>query len=600
MQENILAVDLSTEQVLEVNLPEQDNVAQIDVYWQDEVTLDLDLSLMYIVSGQREIQDYVDNKSKPEIDDYIETYAKPIVSEVVEEIAAPVVGDYIENVTKPDIKEFADKEMASYAQVAGEQAAIATNQADLAKASALASSETLTSVNNKAEEFEVAVNTAKIDIQSATDTSITNINNTVSAEIIPNLEGYVSTATNQAIIATSKANEAQSSANASKTSETNAQSYSDQAKGYAESVNPERFLNKEMITNCITEIPQDIKLELNNGRLTLKAGSKVYVPNGLDGTTPKFDTYTETVDKTISLTDNSSQFICVDANTGSLQARPVQNSVSGAGATTTYGLAYNTTTNKIRFYNADGVDRGFNNSLPIAIVTVSGGKITSIDQVFNGFGYVGSTVFALPNVKGLIPNGRNADGTLKNEEFVIDKVLTYTNSVTSELDIMLTQTGLFDSAIRKHDVESNFVYNTSTGGKEFVCSAGSYTRTSGVISNFSPKLPFRAVDYNEASGLSMPSGKYINLTLGASGSNYKAPANGWFTLQKVTGSANLEGINLYNQTSSNMGVTCYLYGTKGYNCNATVQAKKGDIIYISYNASGDVKQFRFIYAEGDK
>ena len=33
-------------------------------------------------------------------------------------------------------------------------------------------------------------------------------------------------------------------------------------------------------TNCLTEIPQDITLELNNGTLTLKAGSKVYVPNG--------------------------------------------------------------------------------------------------------------------------------------------------------------------------------------------------------------------------------------------------------------------------------------------------------------------------------
>ena len=33
-------------------------------------------------------------------------------------------------------------------------------------------------------------------------------------------------------------------------------------------------------TNRILEIPQDIKLELNNGTLTLTAGSKVYVPNG--------------------------------------------------------------------------------------------------------------------------------------------------------------------------------------------------------------------------------------------------------------------------------------------------------------------------------
>ena len=32
------------------------------------------------------------------------------------------------------------------------------------------------------------------------------------------------------------------------------------------------------ITNCITKIPQDIKLELTNGTLTLKAGSKIYIP----------------------------------------------------------------------------------------------------------------------------------------------------------------------------------------------------------------------------------------------------------------------------------------------------------------------------------
>ena len=34
------------------------------------------------------------------------------------------------------------------------------------------------------------------------------------------------------------------------------------------------------ISNYIRYINQDIKLELNDGTLTLKAGSKVYVPNG--------------------------------------------------------------------------------------------------------------------------------------------------------------------------------------------------------------------------------------------------------------------------------------------------------------------------------
>ena len=35
-------------------------------------------------------------------------------------------------------------------------------------------------------------------------------------------------------------------------------------------------------TNRILEIPQDIKAELNNGVITIKAGTKVYIPNGFE------------------------------------------------------------------------------------------------------------------------------------------------------------------------------------------------------------------------------------------------------------------------------------------------------------------------------
>lgn len=50
--------------------------------------------------------------------------------------------------------------------------------------------------------------------------------------------------------------------------------------------------NSTAITNCITEIPQDIKLELKDGTLTLKAGSKVYIPNGFEAnSTPTVKLY---------------------------------------------------------------------------------------------------------------------------------------------------------------------------------------------------------------------------------------------------------------------------------------------------------------------
>ncbi|MBQ9150293.1 hypothetical protein IJX73_05110, partial [bacterium] len=61
----------------------------------------------------------------------------------------------------------------------------------------------------------------------------------------------------------------------------------------------EKFNKNVQITNCITEIPQRINLELTDGVLTLKAGSVVTVPNGfeIDGQTPKFDYVTIDSDK---------------------------------------------------------------------------------------------------------------------------------------------------------------------------------------------------------------------------------------------------------------------------------------------------------------
>ena len=162
----------------------------------------------------------------------------------------------------------------------------------------------------------------------------------------------------------------------------------------------------DFATNCITEIPQDITLTLSSGTLTLKSGSVVTFPDGTQ--------YQTTADKTVSTGfNNGLNFICLYESTFNMAGRPVANSVSGAGATTTAGLAYDTTANKVGFYNISGQLSAYC-SFPFCIVNVESGVITSIDKVFNGAGYIGHHAFVLPDVKGLIPNGFNTDGTLKN------------------------------------------------------------------------------------------------------------------------------------------------------------------------------------------
>ena len=48
--------------------------SEINIYYQDEINLEVDVSLLYIKSGQKEIENYVEHVSKPEINNYIDNY----------------------------------------------------------------------------------------------------------------------------------------------------------------------------------------------------------------------------------------------------------------------------------------------------------------------------------------------------------------------------------------------------------------------------------------------------------------------------------------------------------------------------------------------
>ena len=264
-------------------------------------------------------------------------------------------------------------------------------------------------------------------------------------------------------------------------------------------------LTHKQITNCLLEIPQNIKLELNNGVLTLKAGSVVIVPNGFeaDGTTPKFDYVDITSDRrpNISVGSTSSKYVYViQDNVNSRYFNTIQ-CFSGATAPTggSYLLWYDTTNNLIKESQDGGatwLDRKF--SFPVCLFSANDNQFTSIDQIFNGFGYIGSTIWCDKDVKGLIPHGRNEDGTLKNIEFTTQKIRTYTNTdgVSGEYYIQVSETGIgrANKSFWKHYAQENL--NKGDDGAELGRAlVGSMTLTNDVISNFQSELPFRAVDY---------------------------------------------------------------------------------------------------------
>lgn len=271
-------------------------------------------------------------------------------------------------------------------------------------------------------------------------------------------------------------------------------------------------------TNMITHIPQDIKLELKNSVLTLKAGSKVYVPNGknTDGSN-KFDVVVTSEDKNWFVSTTAGTRIAFYTG-GSLGG--VVNTYMYSGDTTkmnsttayTYARFYNTETNKIYVGDSNGgswvVADG--NSLPVGIfVNDSTGKVTEVSQIFNGFGYIGSVIFLLPNVRALVPNGRNADGSLKNIEWVSNTLLVrdqsawgtnkggklvWSNrfaSLFSFQNIERFTSNTFSHQHKYNEQENQWYFSTDSGvtwlDEQFVIFSDDMDITSGVITKIVPK-----------------------------------------------------------------------------------------------------------------
>ena len=241
-------------------------------------------------------------------------------------------------------------------------------------------------------------------------------------------------------------------------------------------------------TNRILEIPQDIKLELNNGTLTLKAGSKVYVPNGFeaDGTTPKFDTVITSNDTTLTVNPDN-LLSCFYTNIGLSYNATTFQVFSGGTAPTgqTYMTWYDTTNNIIKMTTDGGSTWvSHNASFPLCILSSK----SVIDQVFNGFGYIGLTVFALPGVKVQIPDGRNENGTCKSVYGTIRTVQqTSINPGNGDFSIRIGDNYI---AVSKfvYDEETNYNYNqtVSPSNKRYQTNAGTVSYSSGKITSFTP------------------------------------------------------------------------------------------------------------------
>lgn len=103
-------------------------------------------------------------------------------------------------------------------------------------------------------------------------------------------------------------------------------------------------------------------------------------------------------------------------------------------------------------------------------------------------------------------------------------------------------------------------------------------------------------DKLQACEASFPSNKYIDLTLGASGTTYTAPANGWYSVALATTSSSGGWCYLINVTAQ-LTQHCSWHANAGTMYNF-MPVGKGDILQLKYG-NATAKKLIFSYAQGE-
>lgn len=298
-------------------------------------------------------------------------------------------------------------------------------------------------------------------------------------------------------------------------------------------------------TNGITYIPQDIKFEIVDGTTpTLYAGSEVWVPYGhnapeysigdslnsgiitaisWDGSALFYKVRYDT-DLNIDITDDPAvadfvtsintnhRFYWYNTNvTYSQDTAP-------SGFRGQYALWYDTAENVVKCTSDSGATWNGLISLPIGIFTMAGtGATKTLKYVFNGVGYIGTTVFAVPGVKGLMADGLNEDGSYKSIERTFDRFVMRTMAfdrtafygVVLDGEYTIQGDNYMEAAelpaapdgyafcYRKSDNTLWWTLNNNTWVQYHGLPIGFWTTSTGGISNFNPAKNFiKVYQYN--------------------------------------------------------------------------------------------------------
>ena len=262
------------------------------------------------------------------------------------------------------------------------------------------------------------------------------------------------------------------------------------------------FKTIEKATNCLLEIPQNIKLEISGDTFTIKSGSTIV----LVGET--YTTYTlmndSIVDYSSILPNVRDGIYYIFANTDGTVTRSSWVNITRCFSGTplpnasdySNGDIFFETYEKKKWYNNNGTWIILRGSYPLGLFEVKNHQLSFAkdsngnDMIFNGFGFIGQTKYILPGVRMLLSAGKNIDGTNRNIEFTNSSLFLSTSGGTTHRRIFFRDFLQITNNAFYYDNSTNLWYDHDGNPLSNGCAyLGDCDTVNDIVTNFTINPP---------------------------------------------------------------------------------------------------------------
>jgi hypothetical protein len=287
---------------------------------------------------------------------------------------------------------------------------------------------------------------------------------------------------------------------------------------------------------------------------------------------------------TIGITGDNSQYFSEEAKKSAVQAKQSATEAKG------YAEQAKTTKNEL-LTNSDFV--AVRNSLD---------EITILSENLDTIETSGNNIEAIKTVSKNISNVNTTANNLSTIQTTVSNLTTMNTVVSNLTPIKNTANNI--TAIKNVNTNIEAVKSNYTNISDIKTNATNMAdikNTAKLVTTLDEKVDIDdmvQVDFADAgsyiSGCAMPSSKYDDLALGASGTTYTAPANGWFYCHGVATSP-YSSYGTLDTALMSQGVDI-ARSTGSFKLSMPV--RKGDVVTLRYGEC-TLDLVRFIYAEGE-